>query len=79
MTHDLKILQPYFDAVMSGDKTFEIRRNDREYSVGDSLLLREWSERDGFSGRQITADVTFLLNGGQFGIACGHCVMAIRV
>ena len=29
MTHELKILKPYFDAVVSGDKTFEIRKDDR--------------------------------------------------
>lgn len=41
MTHDLKILPRYFDAVEDGSKPFEVRRNDRDYQVGDILLLRE--------------------------------------
>lgn len=41
MEHDLKILSPYFIAVEDGSKPFEVRRNDRNYQVGDTLLLRE--------------------------------------
>lgn len=29
--HELKILPEYFEAVVSGDKRFEIRKNDRNY------------------------------------------------
>jgi len=41
MEYDLKILPQYFNAVEDGSKPFEIRRNDRDYQVGDILLLRE--------------------------------------
>jgi len=41
MTHDIKILSEYFNAVADGSKPFEVRRNDRDYQVGDTLLLRE--------------------------------------
>lgn len=40
--HELKVAAPYFDALVSGAKTFEVRRNDRGYQRGDVLRLREW-------------------------------------
>lgn len=43
VTHDLKIAPPYYYAVESGQKTFEIRKNDRRFQVGDKVNLRMWS------------------------------------
>lgn len=42
-THELKTWSPEFRAVWDGTKTFEIRpAHDREFKVGDLLLLREF-------------------------------------
>lgn len=41
-THNLKTLPIYFDAVARGDKTFEIRNNDRDFQTGDTLVLKEF-------------------------------------
>lgn len=41
-THELKVVPPYFDSLVSGSKTFEVRKNDRAYQRGDILKLREW-------------------------------------
>lgn len=38
-THRLKIFVKYADAIMSGAKTFEIHKNDRDYEVGDSIVF----------------------------------------
>ena len=40
--HTLAVIPPYFDALVSGTKTFEVRENDRAYQRGDVLRLREW-------------------------------------
>ena len=34
-THELKIAEDYADSVWNGDKTFELRYNDRGYQKGD--------------------------------------------
>lgn len=37
MIHDLKILKSFADAIISGDKTFEIRKKEREYQKDDKI------------------------------------------
>lgn len=38
-THTLKVLTKYADAIMDGTKTFEIRKNDRGFKVGDKIVF----------------------------------------
>jgi hypothetical protein len=45
MGHDLKTWPEPFAAVLSGAKRAEVRKADRNYSVGDTLVLREWSPK----------------------------------
>lgn len=58
--HHIKCRPPYFEAVLSGAKPFEVRADDRDYQVGDTLVLKEWSE-DMFTGREHRRLVTFVL------------------
>ena len=41
-THELKLDTKYFDDVKSGKKDFEIRKNDRDFEVGDILELKKY-------------------------------------
>ncbi|TDX86206.1 DUF3850 domain-containing protein [Epilithonimonas xixisoli] len=40
--HKLKLRQPFFDDVYFNRKEFEVRKNDRDYQVGDRLVLFEF-------------------------------------
>jgi hypothetical protein len=52
--HDLKSWPEFFGPVLEGRKTFELRKNDRNFMVGDILWLREWEPRTAkYSGREI--------------------------
>jgi len=42
MKHELKIWPQYFEPVSQGLKTFQIRKNDRGFQAGDTVVLREW-------------------------------------
>ena len=76
--HDLKIMPKYFDDVVSGKKNFEIRRNDRDFKVGDILLLREY-ERGRYTGREIRKKVKYVYYGdGTFGISEEFCIMGLK-
>lgn len=78
--HQLKTWPAYFDAVWSKRKRFEIRKNDRNYQVGDELVLREYDpETDRYLGREVVARVTYRLPGGRLGIDPDYCVMSLKV
>lgn len=77
-THTLKTINPYFEELWIGAKKFEVRKDDRSFQVGDTLILREYDPtNDTYSGRVINAEVTYKLAGGQFGIKEGYCVLSI--
>ena len=78
--HELKCWPVYFDAIERGKKPFDVRYNDRCYQKGDTVLLRRYSVNEGFTeGKEIRAEITFVLPGGQFGIDAGWCVLGLRV
>lgn len=58
--HELKTLPKYFELVKMGIKNFEVRKNDRDFEVGDLLLLREWSGE--YSGRQRCREIGYILD-----------------
>jgi Domain of unknown function (DUF3850) len=79
--HALKTLGPYWEAVASGAKNFEVRRDDRGFQRGDVLVLQPVTEdgrRIGVLYREIRKRVTYVLTGGQFGIEPGYVVMALE-
>lgn len=53
MEHELKAWPAFFDGVRDGCKTFEVRKNDRGFQKGDTLLLRKWDPT-----RPIQDDIT---------------------
>ena len=77
MTHTLKIFPDFWDAVTRGDKTFEVRRDDRGFSVGDTLELIRIGELTA-DRRRLTCAITYILPGGQYGIEPGYVVLGLR-
>jgi len=57
--HELKIESEYLKAQLAGVKCFEIRKNDRDFQVGDRLHLREWDGTE-YTGRETTVFVTYM-------------------
>jgi len=65
MIHELKIEQAYFQAVIDGDKNFEIRFNDRGFQKGDSLVLSEIAKVGMTTYRKAKADISYVTNFNQ--------------
>lgn len=85
MKHELKTWPEYFQAVVSGVKTFEVRKNDRQFSPGDVLVLQEYDPRvlnkdsgTSYTGRICEVEVCYFLD-NFVGIEPGYCLMAIRL
>lgn len=78
VTHELKIWPQYFEAVVDGSKTFELRENDRDFQVGDILWLREYEPSSKkITGQSAMRRVTYMVEGPVFGLARGFVVMSI--
>ncbi len=78
-THRLKIWPEYFSPVVFGTKNFEVRKNDRNYQVGDILVLQEYRKDIlEYTGRICVKQVTYILKGGDFGIAPNFCVLGLK-
>ena len=85
--HELKCWERYFDAVADGRKTFEVRKNDRAFQTGDILELIKAEEKppyyhitphgERFGKITIRKRITYILQGGQFGIEPAYCVLGL--
>jgi hypothetical protein len=71
-THELKTWPEFFEQTRNGRKRFELRRHDRDFKVGDELLLKEWDPIAGdvlgptgpqghYSGREVLVRVDYIL------------------
>lgn len=77
-THELKIWPACFAAVEAGTKPFDVRENDRDFHVGDALLLREYEpESEQYSGRSVMRWVSYVMHGGSFGLETGWCALGL--
>lgn len=75
-THELPLWPDCFAAVRAGHKPFDVRRNDEDFQVGDVLLLREFNpDAHDYTGRTITRWVSYVLQGGNFGVEADWCVL----
>ena len=88
--HELKILPKYFNAVVDGTKTFELRKDDRGFQVGDFLMLKEFNlqekyetiegDESYFSGRKILKQINYILKdeSEEMGLKKDYVVLGIK-
>ena len=85
-THRLKTDRAYFITTILGQKPFELRFDDRNFQVGDTLILEETEHSAAgmaagaplaFTGRRVEAEVVSKLK-GRTGLEPGWCVLGMR-
>lgn len=79
-THTLKTWTEFYQAVICGNKTFEVRKNDRNFQIGDVLNLIEVLPDEKFitTGNQSKFVITYILAGNQWGLNDDVVVLAIK-
>lgn len=71
----LKTKPKYFEMQLKGLKNFEVRKNDRDFQVGDILCLEEFYKD--YTGRFIHVEVTYILNNPEY-CKDGYVVLGTR-
>ena len=87
MTHHLKTWPGEWEAVARGDKRHEVRKADRGFQVGDSLILREFiptgemtlegESLGAYTGRDLLRKISYITPGGAWGLPAALCVLSI--
>lgn len=76
--HELKIIPKYYNAVQCGIKNFELRKDDRDYQVGDWLILREWKDGE-YTGKVTGREIQYILRDAQeYGLEKGYCIIGLQ-
>lgn len=76
--HELKILPRFYNDIINKEKNFEIRRNDRDFKVGDILILREFVSGE-YTGRECRKQIQYILKGdGTYGLNPLYCILSIK-
>lgn len=85
-THDVKSWTRFFRPIVSGERVHELRRNDRDYRVGDRMHLREYDDvSDTYTGSYCEAAITSITSReipcavSDQGLNPDYCILSIRV
>jgi hypothetical protein len=76
--HKVKCWSNYFQAIRRKEKNFDVRRDDRGYQKGDTVILLEWVHNvpaPYFTGNDEHRKIKYILTGGQFGLEPGYVVL----
>jgi len=85
--HELQTDPDGFDAIYAGGKTFELRKDDRHFAVGDWLRLREtvypvremaFGKPLEYTGRDTFRRISYILRGPIYGLAEGWVILAFE-
>ncbi len=77
--HVLKIKDEYFKQVFLRTKTFELRKDDRDYEVGDLIHFVNADGEDFYYGMGNLYQITYILKGvPEYGLQDGYAILSIN-
>jgi hypothetical protein len=82
--HELKCWPEFFEGHIDKTKTFELRKDDRGFQVGDFLWLREWNPKENppvYTNREALRKITGILHGSKcpvnWGLAKDYVILSL--
>ena len=77
VTHQIKLEAKFFDDAAAGRKSFELRKNDRNYKEGDVLEMEE--VQDGVkTGRRCSKRIVYMMENFE-GLENGYCILGCEL
>lgn len=77
--HILKIKDVYFYDVMSGSKTFEIRKNDRNFLTYDLIHFVDVNNEEFLNYENNVYQITYVLQDvPEYGLKEDYCILGIK-
>jgi hypothetical protein len=61
-THSLKTHPKYFSDVSLGLKPFDVRKADRDFVIGDAMILKEYDpDTEQYTGREVVVVISYIM------------------
>ena len=78
--HELKIKEDYMEEIWHHLKTFELRKNDRDFQPGDIVHFSVISKyhREPYPDSDVYIITYVLKDVPEYGLADGYCIFGIR-
>lgn len=84
--HEVKSWSHFFDAIKAGKKVHDLRKNDRNYNVGDVIRLKRYDNINGFfTGESLEAEISYITDNR---VPCAYssavlphdyCILSLKV
>lgn len=78
MNHILKIKEIYYNHILSGEKTWELRRNDRDFEIGDTLEFVIVENDIIIRASPKRFEIIYIFYPDEIGIMIDYCIMTIK-
>lgn len=77
MTHEIKIHEKYAREHLRGTKPWELRKNDRDYRIGDYIEFTIVDAYNKPTGYNYTRKIIDVFHGGVYGLQNGFCIITL--
>lgn len=76
--HELKILPQFYKDIFDGKKSFDLRKDDRDFQVGDYIIFCEYDGKR-YTGMTMYCQIKYILRDvPEFGLMDGYCILGLE-